>query len=357
MLNSLLISLALPLSLNLVGLANAGPQSNHNSPESLSSPAGVSSSDHTPTADSPVAASTSDLLTATANLRGASNVTGRFQFSLQRGSNSVAVNISINGLNAYNATGSYAYHIHTNPIASDGNCLSALGHLDPLNATDALVCNPLFAQYCEVGDLSGRHGKLNGSLPVLNISYIDDYLRFWTQPFTLLGRSVVLHAPNSTRIACGNITSLVDGTATANGEPTFLSSNYTTQYPSRAPPSSSAKYEPFNGSTPNPEVLSKITLPFPLPTVLTSPNIFLGTNQTEKTVDGKKELIIVPAAYNASTSFTYTPGATLPSQNNGTIDDSTQPSSGSKAASNEVSHLTPPAVLNLLIATCLLIFI
>lgn len=355
MLNSLLISLALSLSLNLA-VANAGPPSTDNGTESSTVLASASSSGRTAAVDSPGTISPADLLTATAILKGASNVNGRVVFSLQPGSNSVAVNVSINGLNVYNSTASYAYHIHTNFISSDGNCSSALGHLDPLNATDALVCNPEFPQYCEEGDLAGRHGKLNGSLPVLNISYVDNYLRFWPQPFSILGRSIVLHAPNSTRIACGNITSAVDGTATANGEPTFLSSNYTTQYPSRAPPSSSTKFEPFNGSTPNSTVISQITLPAPLPLVLNSPNIILGTNQTEKTVDGKKESITLPTAYNASTPFTYTPGATLPSQKNGTTNDESQSSPRKKASSSGAAHLTSSVALNLLATTCFFIF-
>lgn len=329
MLTPFIISLAIFLNLNVFGLAMASsedPSSNLTSENLSSSP-----------------------LTAVANLAGRFNVTGQVIFSLIAQSNSVAVSISITGLSTLNSTAAYTYHIHTNPISSNGDCMTALGHLDPLAVTDALTCNPQISQYCQEGDLTGRHGKLNGSEPTLNVSYVDDYLRFWPQPFSILGRSVVVHLPNSTRIACGNITSTVDGTATPSGEPTFTSSNYTTEYPSQAPPAPASKYEPFNGSAPNPEVLSKITLPSPLPTVQILPNVILGTNITNQTVDGKTKSTILPAALNASAPFTYTPGAMLPTQNATTK----RTSAVQEGASSGVGLLIPPTVFHLLAGFCL----
>ncbi|PLW15199.1 hypothetical protein PCANC_12858 [Puccinia coronata f. sp. avenae] len=309
-----------------------------------------------------LAANATSILTATANLTGHFNVSGQIRFALQPESNAVAVSILMNGLNALNSTAAYAYHIHTNPISSDGNCTSALGHLDPLAVTDGLACNPQFAQYCQEGDLSGRHGKLNGSEAVLNLSYIDDYLRFWPQPFSILGRSVVVHLPNSTRIACGNITSAVDGTAAADGTPTFVKSNYTTQYSSHAPPAPPTKYEPFNGSTPNPAVLSQITLPSSLPTVEALPNVILGTNSTTHIVNGKTEPITLPAAINATTPFNYTTGAILPSQNdtsiiNSTTDGSNGDGSAKKGASSGAGTVVPSIMFHGLASLCLLMFL
>ncbi|KAH9448892.1 hypothetical protein Pst134EA_028184 [Puccinia striiformis f. sp. tritici] len=340
MLSPLLISLALFINVHMFGLTGA-------TSEPSTSPAG-----------GPQSMSSSPLI-ATANLTGHFNVSGLFRFALQPDSNAVAVSISINGLNALNSTAAYAYHIHTNPISSDGNCASALGHLDPLAVTDGFVCNPQVSQYCQEGDLASRHGKLNGSEATLNVSYIDDYLRFWPQPFSILGRSVVVHLPNSTRIACGNITSAVDGTATAAGVPTLMSSNFTTQYPSQAPPAPPAKFEPFNGSTPNPEVLSQITLPSTLPTVQTSPNIMLGTNATTHMVNGKAEPVTLPAAVNATAPFTYTPGAALPSQNDTSINSTAgakNSTDGAKqGASSGVERLAPAPTFSLVVILCSLI--
>jgi hypothetical protein len=141
------------------------------------------------------------------------------------------------------------YHIHTNPIPPDGNCTAARGHLSPLNESDAIVCDPLQPWFCETGvsflpcivstvsvetvisqDLSGKHGTLrgtpSGSIPPF--SYDDEYLRFFPQPFSLLGRSVVVHFHNKTRIGCGNITSKIDGTENKDGKPNQRPGNYVT---------------------------------------------------------------------------------------------------------------------------------
>lgn len=112
-------------------------------------------------------------------------------------------------------TKGYSYHIHTNrvPKLSDtskegvaARCKMALGHLDPLRVTSALTCSPLLPQYCQVGDLSGKHGGImpvaGGQAPVFD--YLDAYLRFFPQPFSLLGRSVVVHGENGAPVACGN---------------------------------------------------------------------------------------------------------------------------------------------------------
>ncbi|WAR62471.1 hypothetical protein PtB15_15B56 [Puccinia triticina] len=340
MLSPFLISLALFVNANLFGLTNANSQATNGPAPSTGAPSALS---------------------ASANLTGHFNVSGQIHFALQPESNAVAVSISINGLNALNSSAAYAYHIHTNPISADGNCSSALGHLDPLAVTDGLVCNPQISQYCQEGDLASRHGKLNGSEPSLNLAYIDDYLRFWPQPFSILGRSVVVHLPNSTRIACGNITSTIDGTATADGAPTFTSSNYTTQYSSQAPPAPPAKFEPFNGSTPNPAVLSQFSLPSLLPTVQMLPNIMLGTNATTRTVNGKTEQAILPAAVNATSPFTYTPGAALPSQNDTSVGNTTTVGNNGKGgskqgASSGVERLTPSLIFTILAGLCISIY-
>ena len=41
----------------------------------------------------------------------------------------------------------------------------------------------------------------------------DPYLFAFPQPLSWLGRSVVIHSSNATRLACGNITSPIDGTS------------------------------------------------------------------------------------------------------------------------------------------------
>uniref|UniRef100_A0A0S1MK79 superoxide dismutase n=1 Tax=Phakopsora pachyrhizi TaxID=170000 RepID=A0A0S1MK79_PHAPC len=271
----------------------------------------------------------STTIVANTNLNGAYGVSGQISFTLIPTTEEVAVKISVKGLMAINSTAQFGYHIHTNPISSDGNCSSALGHLDPLQVTDAVVCNGT-ARLCQIGDLSGRNGKLPGKQSVANVSYTDKFLRFWPQPFTLLGRSIVIHAPNTTRIACGNITSVVDGTADNQGKPTNQSSNYVTVYSTRAPP-------PSNNTA---------NVAEPLPDVTETPNVILVKKQVTQMMNNSSETVEVNAADPAATNFTYTPGAQLPSQEdfnilNGTNLNSTtsaKPQTGSSSGIEKIEY-------------------
>lgn len=117
-----------------------------------------------------------------------------------------------------NANAPYLYHIHTNPISPDGDCNSvsikylsaavtgprtdyvrlapqALGHLDPLNVTESITCDVNFPQYCQEGDLSGKHGMIKGTKSgvVPKFSYSDDYVRFFPGQYL----AAIPHPPSS----------------------------------------------------------------------------------------------------------------------------------------------------------------
>ncbi|KAG8990795.1 hypothetical protein FRB90_001622 [Tulasnella sp. 427] len=161
--------------------------------------------------------------------------------------------------------GPFLYHIHTNAVGKERNCTTALGHLDPLGLTDSLVCDPAFPQYCQEGDLSGKHGKLNGtsSGAIDAFSYSDSYVRWFPEDFSILGRSVVIHSSNKTRLACGDIISTIDGTASSSGEPTYNPSTYVTNYPTSVVPAPPQVVTPFVGET-FPDEQTLHNLPFPL---------------------------------------------------------------------------------------------
>jgi len=55
------------------------------------------------------------------------------------------------------------YHIHTAPVPPDGNCTGTLAHLDPYVRSEDPPCDPTQKQTCQVGDLSGKYGKINGT--------------------------------------------------------------------------------------------------------------------------------------------------------------------------------------------------
>ena len=56
-----------------------------------------------------------------------------------------------------------------------------------------------------MGDLSGKHGKLNG--PVAKFSYVDDFLSLHEGDAGFIGgRSVVIHRADKTRFVCAKYT-------------------------------------------------------------------------------------------------------------------------------------------------------
>ncbi|KAH9818725.1 Cu/Zn superoxide dismutase [Melampsora americana] len=140
---------------------------------------------------------------AIAYVDGEFGVKGYVKFIAPYKSDEVKVIISIAGLDKYSgATGPFPYHVHVNPIKNK-DCESALGHLNPFKLPETEVCNPKDFKSCEVGDLSGKHGKLTPAKPFR--SYIDSQLKFSPEEFSFVGRSVVIHDSNKKRIACGTI--------------------------------------------------------------------------------------------------------------------------------------------------------
>jgi hypothetical protein len=55
------------------------------------------------------------------------------------------------------------YHIHDQPVPANGNCTATLAHLDPYQRGEDPLCDASAPQTCQVGDLSGKHGEINGN--------------------------------------------------------------------------------------------------------------------------------------------------------------------------------------------------
>lgn len=95
------------------------------------------------------------------------------------------------------------YHIHEKPVPSDGNCDATLGHFNPYHGNED-ACDDA---HKEVGDLSGKHGKIESHKKFFKDSYIEPYISLnETDPAFIGGHSIVIHCPDETRIACANIT-------------------------------------------------------------------------------------------------------------------------------------------------------
>ncbi|KAL8341770.1 hypothetical protein RB598_003616 [Gaeumannomyces tritici] len=102
--------------------------------------------------------------------------------------------------------GEYEYHIHDQPVPSDGNCNGTLTHLDPYERGQEIPCDKDKPGTCQVGDLSGKHGK--AAAPDFEFKrYRELYASLAPGIGAFFGnRSVVIHFPNSTRFTCANFT-------------------------------------------------------------------------------------------------------------------------------------------------------
>ncbi|KAK6174544.1 hypothetical protein SNE40_017798 [Patella caerulea] len=144
-------------------------------------------------------------------------VTGSIKFSQSSGVVEVKTTIKNDLQNLANTAANY--HVHTfgiSPGASSScSAASVAGHFNPFDIDTATDPEPTVGtvdQY-EVGDISGKFGKLSGVSS--NAEHFDTNMNLYgTQ--SIIGRSVVLHkASDGSRWSCGNIvedTSLTGGT-------------------------------------------------------------------------------------------------------------------------------------------------
>lgn len=89
------------------------------------------------------------------------------------------------------------------PVAADDNCNSTLAHLDPFLRGEDIPCTASRPETCQVGDLSGKYGKANGTTHMA--TFIDPYVSLKEGIGAFFGnRSFVVHFANKSRIACAN---------------------------------------------------------------------------------------------------------------------------------------------------------
>ncbi|RYP50978.1 hypothetical protein DL769_010876 [Monosporascus sp. CRB-8-3] len=131
------------------------------------------------------------------------SVTGKIVATSGAGGKGVDFNLRV--MNLPRGMGPFAFHLHDQPVPSDGNCTGTLAHLDPYQRGQTPPCDMEMPQTCEVGDLSGKHGKLEG--PRATMRFNDKYAALLPGIGAFFGnRSIVIHASDSSRIACANFT-------------------------------------------------------------------------------------------------------------------------------------------------------
>ncbi|XP_051778125.1 uncharacterized protein cusr [Erpetoichthys calabaricus] len=146
-------------------------------------------------------------VTAVINMKG---IKGTIIFSQTSPFESTELKVSLSNLR--NSVG--PYHVHQFPVppkksSNEDICSNdnVGGHWNPYNLDTKSFSYPTgpgatHDRY-EIGDLSGKHGSLKDKDWFSSV-YID-----WNLPLfgrnSIVGRSVVIHLPNGTRLACGSI--------------------------------------------------------------------------------------------------------------------------------------------------------
>nr|XP_057901922.1 uncharacterized protein cusr [Doryrhamphus excisus] len=136
---------------------------------------------------------------------GSGMTTGNIHFYQWIPNGPTRVNVSLFNLNAMAG----GYHVHILPVnPNDTNpCSNAniMGHYNPLSVNISLSPMPgtgTVDQY-EIGDISGKFGLLTG-LTEFEEVFIDRNLPL-TGPYSIVGRSVVIHYTNGSRMQCATI--------------------------------------------------------------------------------------------------------------------------------------------------------
>lgn len=125
---------------------------------------------------------------------------GTVVFYVKRG-NKVKVHVDITGLPE--SGGPFQYHIHDLPVPASGDCNDVGQHFNPFSAPPTCE-DQRDDSYCQVGDLSGKHGWIDTTC--FETKYYDPYLSLNpASPSYIVGKSVVFHFANLTKFACANI--------------------------------------------------------------------------------------------------------------------------------------------------------
>ncbi|KAH8426034.1 putative cytosolic Cu/Zn superoxide dismutase [Aspergillus melleus] len=135
-------------------------------------------------------------------------VTGQFTAWATKVGVGIKIHAEVSGLP--NGDLHYPYHIHEKPVPEDGNCYATGAHLDPYKRGDDPPCDIKAPQTCQVGDLSGKHGPIFApDDETYEVFYTDYYLSNQEEDPAFFGNlSIVVHAPNNTRLNCGNFVPL-----------------------------------------------------------------------------------------------------------------------------------------------------
>ncbi|KAK6530902.1 hypothetical protein TWF281_007736 [Arthrobotrys megalospora] len=179
--------------------------------------------------DAPITEGNSDKIVYEAHVTSSNVKSAHLNFTGTEDGVGILIQACFTGLNA-SQPGPYPYHVHDFVVGAKGNCTATGAHLDPYLRGEVTPCDADAPETCQVGDLSGKHGK--ASLEARGsgtwcTSYVDKYLSLDPNDVAFIGndRSIVVHNVNKTRIGCANILLVSGG---SSGAKSYPSSNATT---------------------------------------------------------------------------------------------------------------------------------
>ncbi|KAI3403756.2 hypothetical protein KGF56_003481 [Candida oxycetoniae] len=131
---------------------------------------------------------------------GNKDVKGNVVFTASQGK---YVNVHVDMTGFPEDCGPFYYHIHERSVPENGNCEACGLHFNPYEA-NADCSSQKNDGYCQVGDLSGKHGVINSTC--YDAKYTDEFLSLNKKSKSyIVGKSVVFHYPNMTKLACADI--------------------------------------------------------------------------------------------------------------------------------------------------------
>ncbi len=141
-------------------------------------------------------------------------IQGNITFSQNRRSSNVKVVAMFDGLDQFGEDERWGWHVHDCPInfalLEEFPCSTSSvgGHFDPddrrSNENYTTDCMPETSEECELGDLSGRFGRLLPNVSTYRYDFGRSSFNLYDRN-TFVGRSVVIHRTDGFRWACANI--------------------------------------------------------------------------------------------------------------------------------------------------------
>lgn len=135
--------------------------------------------------------------------------TGAVKGTVTAVGSALGVNYTVDVTGLPEGKGPFGYHVHIRPVPINGTCADTGTHLDSFVRGADPACYSPAPQTCEVGDLSGKYGKVDA--PAAKKTFNDPYSALDKMMLGYIGeRAVVFHDASSARIACANLVKVED---------------------------------------------------------------------------------------------------------------------------------------------------